>query len=52
MEYIQLQLNYLDREDAAVQSRLCYEMAAKHRKPVIVMEPIKGGSLVNIPQEA
>ncbi len=52
MEYVQLQLNYLDWEDATVQSRLCYEVAAKYRKPVIVMEPIKGGSLVNIPQEA
>ncbi|HIS46054.1 MAG TPA: aldo/keto reductase [Candidatus Scybalocola faecigallinarum] len=52
MEYVQLQLNYLDWEDAAVQSRLCYETAVKHGKPVIVMEPIKGGSLVNIPEEA
>lgn len=52
MEYVQLQLNYLDWEDATVQSRLCYEVAARHHKPVIVMEPIKGGSLINIPQEA
>ena len=52
MEYVQLQLNYLDWEDATVQSRLCYEVAVKHQKPVIVMEPIKGGSLVNIPEEA
>lgn len=52
MEYVQLQLNYLDWEDATVQSRLCYEVALKHRKPVLVMEPIKGGSLVNIPEEA
>lgn len=52
MEYVQLQLNYLDWEDAGVQSRLCYEVASKHGKPVIVMEPVKGGSLVNIPKEA
>lgn len=52
MEYVQLQLNYIDWEDPAVQSRLCYEVAEKHRKPVIVMEPIKGGSLANIPEEA
>ncbi|MCC8168886.1 MAG: aldo/keto reductase [Oscillospiraceae bacterium] len=52
MEYVQLQLNYLDWEDATVQSRKCYEVAKKHRKPVIVMEPIKGGSLVNIPDKA
>lgn len=52
MEYVQLQLNYLDWEDPTVQSRACYEVAARHHKPVIVMEPLKGGSLVNIPQEA
>ena len=52
MEYVQLQLNYLDWEDATVEARKCYEVAYKHRKPVIVMEPVKGGSLVNIPEEA
>ena len=52
MEYVQIQLNYLDWEDGAVESRKCYEVASKHHKPVIVMEPIKGGSLVNIPDEA
>ncbi len=52
MEYVQIQLNYLDWEDTAVESRKCYEVAVKHKKPVIVMEPVKGGSLVNIPEEA
>ena len=52
MEYVQLQLNYLDWEDPTVESRKCYEIATKHRKPVIVMEPIKGGCLVNIPEKA
>ncbi len=52
VEYVQLQLNYLDWEDATVEARKCYEAAYKHHKPVIVMEPIKGGSLVNIPEEA
>lgn len=52
MEYVQIQLNYLDWEDATVESRKCYDVAVKHHKPVIVMEPIKGGSLVNIPDEA
>lgn len=52
MEYVQLQLNYLDWEDPTVESRKCYEVAVKHHKPVIVMEPIKGGSLVNIPDAA
>ena len=47
-EYVQLQINYLDWEDKAVQSRSCLAVAIKHGKPVIVMEPIKGGSLVNI----
>ncbi|MCC8061041.1 MAG: aldo/keto reductase [Clostridiales bacterium] len=52
MEYVQLQLNYLDWEDPTIESRKCYEVAVKHHKPVIVMEPVKGGSLVNIPEEA
>ncbi len=52
MEYVQIQLNYLDWEDENVQSRKCYEVAVKHGKPVIVMEPIKGGSLIDIPEEA
>ena len=52
VEVVQLQFNYLDYEDPVVQSRLCYEVALKHNKPVIVMEPVKGGSLVNLPKEA
>ena len=52
MEFVQLQINYLDWEDPGVQSRLCYEVATKHGKPVIVMEPIKGGSLANPPKKA
>lgn len=52
IEVVQLQLNYVDFEDQAVQSRLCLEVCQKHGKPVIVMEPVKGGSLVNLPEEA
>ena len=53
IEIVQLQFNYADYEDAAVQSRLCYETCVKHGKPVIVMEPVKGGTLVNnLPAEA
>jgi hypothetical protein len=52
VEVVQLQFNYLDYEDAAVQSRKCYEVCRKHNKPVLVMEPVKGGSLVNLPEEA
>ena len=52
MEIVQIQYNYLDYDDAAVQSKLCYDVCVKHGKKVIVMEPIKGGSLINMPQEA
>ena len=52
VEYVQLQINYLDWEDEKIQSRKCYEVCVKHHKPVIVMEPVKGGSLVNLPEEA
>ena len=51
-EIVQLQLNYLDWEDANVQSRKCYETAVKHGKKVVVMEPVKGGTLANLPAEA
>lgn len=49
MEYVQLQLNYIDWKDENIQAQKCYEVATRHRKPVIVMEPIKGGSLANVP---
>jgi predicted aldo/keto reductase-like oxidoreductase len=52
IEVVQIQFNYVDYEDAAVESRKCYEVCQKYGKPVIVMEPVKGGSLVNLPQEA
>lgn len=50
VEYVQLQINYLDWEDAKVQSRLCYETARQHGKRVMVMEPVKGGALANVPE--
>ncbi|MCD7826776.1 MAG: aldo/keto reductase [Clostridiaceae bacterium] len=52
MEFVQIQLNYLDWESSSVQSRLCYEVCVKHNKPVIVMEPVKGGTLAKVPAEA
>lgn len=53
VDLVQLQINYQDWENSAIQSKLCYEVAAKHRKPIIVMEPLKGGNLVNkLPKEA
>ena len=52
MEFVQIQFNYVDYEDPKVESRKCYEVCRKHGKPVLVMEPVKGGSLVNLPGEA
>ena len=50
IEAVQLQFNYADYEDPKVQSRACYEVCRAHGKPVIVMEPVKGGNLVNLPE--
>lgn len=52
MEFVQLQINYLDWESAVIQSRACYETAVKHQKRVLVMEPVKGGSLASLPDDA
>lgn len=52
VEVVQIQFNYVDYDDPAVQSRACYEVCRKHNKPVIVMEPVKGGNLVNLSEDA
>ena len=52
VEVVQIQLNYVDFEDASVEARKCLEVCRKYQKPAIVMEPVKGGSLVNLPDEA
>lgn len=52
MEFVQLQINYLDWESEWIQSHACYEVATKHGKPVFVMEPVKGGTLACVPDEA
>lgn len=52
IEVVQIQFNYLDYEDPAVQSRKCYEVCRKYNKPMIIMEPVKGGNLVNLPADA
>lgn len=52
IEVVQIQFNYADFEDASVESRKVYEVAEKFGKPVIAMEPVKGGSLVNLPEAA
>ena len=51
VEFVQLQLNYLDWNSEAIQSRKCYEVCQKHNKPVVVMEPVKGGTLANVVPE-
>ncbi len=52
MEFVQLQLNYVDWESDGVQARACAQVCKKHGKPIVVMEPVKGGSLVNLPESA
>ena len=52
VEVVQIQFNYVDYEDPAVQSKRCYEVCRKFGKPAIVMEPVKGGNLVNLPEDA
>ena len=52
IEIVQIQFNYLDYESASVEARKVYEVCEKHDKPVLVMEPVKGGNLVRLPEEA
>ncbi len=52
VDFVQIQLNYLDWEDAVAQSGKCYETATRHGKPVVVMEPVKGGLLAELPGRA
>lgn len=52
LEVVQLQINYLDWENESIQARKCYEVARKHGKPVLVMEPLKGGTLAQLPADA
>ena len=52
IEFVQLQINYLDWDNEGIQSGKCYEVARKYNKDIIVMEPLKGGTLVNIPEDA
>ena len=52
IEIVQIQFNYVDFEDPGVQSKKVYDVCRKHNKTVIVMEPVKGGSLIKLPDEA
>ncbi len=49
VDFVQLQINYIDWDNPSIQSRKCYEIAQKYNKPVVVMEPVKGGSLAMVP---
>lgn len=51
IEVVQLQFNYVDFDDPVIQSEACYRVCERYQKPVIVMEPVKGGALVHVPQE-
>ena len=52
IDFVQIQLNYLDWENPAIQSKKCYEIAQKHGLSVNIIEPVKGGNLVNLPYDA
>lgn len=52
IEVVQIQYNYVDYNSIVVESKKCLEVCIKHNKPVIIMEPIKGGTLINLPKEA
>ena len=52
MEFVQLQINYLDWESKWVHSRGVWEVARRHNKPIVVMEPVKGGTLATVPEKA
>ena len=51
-EFVQLQINYLDWDSPTIEAKNCYDLCVKYGKPVIVMEPVKGGSLAKVPAEA
>lgn len=51
VDFVQIQLNYLDWNNESIESGKCYEVATKHNKPVIVMEPVKGGTLARVPKK-
>lgn len=52
LDFVQLQINYIDWENPGIQSRRCHEVARKHGKHIIVMEPCKGGNLALVPEKA
>ncbi len=51
-DFIQLQINYVDWDSESVESKTCYDLAIKYDLPIIIMEPVKGGSLAVLPESA
>jgi predicted aldo/keto reductase-like oxidoreductase len=52
IEAVQIQFNYIDYDNPSIESGAVYEVCRKFNKPILVMEPVKGGGLVNLPEEA
>ena len=52
IEVVQIQFNYVDFKDPSVQSEECYKVCRKYNKEVLIMEPVKGGGLIRLPDEA
>ncbi len=52
LDFVQLQINYIDWENPGIRSKRCHEVVRKHGKPIIVMEPCKGGNLALVPEKA
>ncbi len=52
LDFVQLQINYIDWENPGIQSKRCYDVARKHNKSIFVMEPCKGGNLALVPEKA
>lgn len=52
VDIVQLQINYLDWNSTSIESGKCYETAVRHGKSIVVMEPVKGGTLASLPMEA
>lgn len=52
VDVVLLQLNYLDWDSVSLRARELYEIAVRHGKTVLVMEPVRGGQLATLPEEA
>lgn len=52
MDFVQLQINYLDWDHERIQSKKCYDLAKSYDMDIIIMEPVKGGTLAKLPDQA